>query len=169
MIPHSQTLVNSIVQVPANSTYTFYGVSASHFLSRNSNGKIDGSLLALHQCCVDFYIFTDPAWYKWIANGYNASNSTNSPVFSVGSSAIDPNNGVSAQFTFVPNPSETYELVFFNANRSLWYSNSTEVFHVLAIVTLHYSVAPGKLLVYPGIGLLAVAGVLIFAGSRYRK
>jgi hypothetical protein len=160
--PRNQTLVNSIVAVNASSPATSYGISASHFLSGNSNGVINGSMLTYRQCCVDFYIFTDTAWSNFMSAGYNATNSTNSPVFELNSTAIDAKNGVSPTFTFVPDPTRIYELVFFNDNRSLWHTDSNVTFHVVADITLHYSEAPEKILLYPGVTLIVLAVALIY-------
>ncbi len=165
----NQTLVNSIVAVNASSPATSYGVSLSHFLSGNSNGMINGSMLTYQQCCVDFYIFTDTAWNNFLSAGYNATNSTNSPVFELNSSAIDAKNGVSPTFTFVPNPTRIYELVFFNDNHSLWHTNSSVTFHVIANITLHYSEAPAKTLLYPGVALIVATVVPIFLRWRYPR
>ncbi len=165
--PHTQTLVNSTVTVPWNVTSVNYTVSASYFLSGNSNGKMSGSLLSFQQCCVDFYIFANTAWSNWVANGLNATNSTNSPVFTVSSSAIDSRSASPATFTYIPNPSAIYELVFFNANRTFWYTNSSSAFHVIARIILSYSVAPGKFLIYPGAALIIIAAALIVIRIRY--
>jgi hypothetical protein len=167
--PRNQTLVNSIIAVNASSPSISYGVSASHFLSGNSNGMINGSMLTYRQCCVNFYIFTDTGWSNFMSAGYNATNSTNSPVFELNSSAIDAKNGVSSTFTFVPDPTRTYELVFFNANRSLWHTNSNVTFHVIADITLHYLEAPEKTLLYPGAALIVVAVALIYFRWRYPR
>lgn len=162
------TLVNAEVRVPENEPYgTPRAVSLPYYLSGNSNGRINGTLLAYDQCCIDFYIFTASAWYSWVANGENATNSTNSPVFSVTSSSIDSPSGVSVPFSFVPNPADTYELVFFNANRSLWNSNSTEAFSVVAAIYLDYDSAPAGYLAYPGAALVVAGAALIFV--RYLK
>jgi len=168
-VPRNQILVNSIVAVNASSPATSYGVSVSHFLSGNSNGIINGSMLAYQQCCVDFYIFTDTGWSNFMSDGYNMTNSTNSPVFELNASAIDAKNGVSPTFTFVPDPTRIYELVFFNANRSLWHTDSSATFHVIADITLHYSQAPVNTLLYPGVALIVVAVALIYLRWRYPR
>lgn len=161
-------LVNAIVRVQANESYaTPYGVSASYYLDgSSSNGRINGTLLMVQQCCVNFYIFTTDGFGNWTANNQNATNSTNSPVYAVNSSAIDSKSGVSTSFSFVPDPAKTYELVFYNANRSLWNTNTSVVYHVVADIYLDYSQAPAADLIYPGAALLITGVTLIFV--RYR-
>ena len=168
-VPHDQNLINTAVQLPANQSNVERAVSASYFLGGGGSGKISGSLLMAQQCCVSFYIFTDSSWRNFVSNDYNATNSTNSPTFTVNASAIDAKNGISPTFTFVPNPSDTYQLIFFNQNRSLWDSNSSVIFHVIAFVTLYYSVAPAKSLIYPAVVLIIVGAILIVVRKRVPK
>lgn len=168
-VARTQILVNSLVRVDANTTDTSYGVPASYFLNGNSNGKMNGTLLTLQECCIDFYIFNSTAWSHFMSDGYNATNSTNSPVLTVNSSAIDSRNGISATFTFIPEPTQVYDLVFFNANRSLWNTNSTVVFSVIADIDLFYSQAPAKSLIYPGVALIIAGVALIFVRTRYNR
>ena len=167
-IPRTQILVND-TQVGVNPPYTSYGVSASYFLKGNSNGKINGTLLTFDQCCVDFYIFTSTAWSDFQLDNLTATNSTNSPVLTVNSTAIDAKSGVSATFTFYPNSNEVYQLVFLNTNRSQWYTNSTEVIHVIADIDLFYSQAPAGFLIYPAAVLIVAAIALILVRIRYVK
>jgi hypothetical protein len=167
--PKNQTLINSVVAVNGNSSATPYGISMSHFLSGNSHGVINGSMLAYQQCCVSFYIFTDTGWYNFIAEGYSATNSTNSPVFELNSSAIDAKSGVSPIFSFTPDPTRTYELVFFNDNRSLWNTDTHTTFHVIADITLHYLQAPEGILLYPGVALIGIGVVMVVVRWRYLK
>jgi hypothetical protein len=167
-IPRTQILVNG-TEVGVKPPYTSYGVSASYFLKGNSNGKINGTLLTFEQCCVDFYIFTSTAWSNFLSDNLSATNSTNSPVLTVSSSAIDAKNGVSATFTFYPNSNEVYELVFLNTNRSQWNTNSTEVVHVIADIDLFYSQAPAGFLIYPAAVLILAAVGLIIVRIRYVK
>ena len=166
-LPHNQTLINAIVDLNASSPSVSYGVSISHFLSGNSNGQINGSMLAYRQCCVDFYIFTDTAWTNFMTAGFKVSNSSNSPAFNVNASAINAKSGISPTFSFVPDPSRTYELVFFNDNRSLWHTNSTAAFHIIADITLNYSETSDRALIYPGIALIAVAVALFLVRRRF--
>jgi hypothetical protein len=165
--PRNQTLVNTAVQVPAKSRYSEYGISIPYFLNGNSNGKINGSMLMFQQCCVRFNIFTAAAWQNFISEGFNSTNSTNSPVFTLNSTAIDAKNGVSPTFTFVPDPSKTYALVFFNENRSLWNSNSSVVFHVVSDITLNYYIDPIGALIYLGAALLIAGIALIFVRIKF--
>jgi hypothetical protein len=164
---YTQTVINGAVSVPANSTSTEYGVSGPYFLSGSSNSKMNGTLLG-YICCVDFYIFSGNTWINWMNNGFNATNSTNSPVFLRNSSVIDSPTGVSTSFTFPTNPGDVYELVFFNTNRSLWHTNSSVVMHVIADINLYYKRAPGRSLLYPGVVLLLAGIALIFVRARYR-
>ena len=158
-----------MVSVNASTPATAYGVSASHFLSGNSHGVINGSMLTYQQCCVSFYIFTATDWYNFMAAGYSASNSTNSPVFELNSSSIDAKSGVSPIFSFTPNPARTYELVFFNDNRSLWNTDTNTTFHVIADITLHYLQAPEGILLYPGVALIGTGVVMAVVRWRYSK
>ena len=167
-ITRKQILING-TEVRANPPYISYGVSASYFLKGNSDGKINGTLLTFDQCCVDFYIFTSSAWSNFLSDNLSATNSTNSPVLSVNSSAIDAKNGVSATFTFSPNPSDVYELVFLNTNRSQWYTNSTDEIHVIADVDLFYTQAPAGFLIYPAVVFVLAAVGLIVVRIRYVK
>ncbi len=121
------------------------------------------------QCCVSFYIFDSTAWQNFQSNGYRATNSTNSPAFTLNSTAIDAKSGVSPLFTFIPDSSKTYELVFFNENRSLWNTNSTVTFRIITDITLNYTVAPAKLLVYPGALLIAAGAAIIILRGRLVK
>ena len=145
--------------------FTEYGISASYYLNGNGNGKMNGTLLGIQQCCVDFYIFTGVTFANWQSDGINATNSTNSPVFSVNSSAIYTKNEVSTTFSFIPDPTESYALVFFNPNRTLWNSNTNESFHVYADIRIDYLRAPGRYLIYPATVLL-IAGVALIIFSR---
>jgi len=168
-LPHNQTLINAIVDLNASSPSVSYGVSISHFLSGNSNGQINGSMLAYRQCCVDFYIFTDTAWTNFMTAGFKATNTSNSPVFNLNASAIDAKSGISPTFSFVPDPNRTYELVFFNDNRSLWYTNSTTAFHIITDITLNYSQASDPGLIYPGVALIVVAMALVLIRGRFAR
>jgi hypothetical protein len=169
-IHHDVELVNTVISLNASMPYSPpRAFSAQYFLQGTGNGKVNGSMLDYQQCCVDFYIFTDTGFYNWVANNKTATNSTNSPVYSLNSSAIDAKNGVSPTFTFIPNPSSTYELVFYNANRSLWSTNSTVVYHVIADITLVYSVDPAGLLLYPATALIIAGVVLIIVRWRFIK
>lgn len=168
--PRSQNLVNQIVEVKAESPFTEYGISASYYLDGNSNGKINGTLHGFQHCCVDFYIFTGLAFADWQADGMNATNQTNSPVFSVNSAAIYPKNGISLSFSFIPDPSQSYALVFYNPNRTLWNVNSNESFHVYADINFYYLEAPGRDLVYPAVVLLIVGvALLVFSWRGTRR
>jgi hypothetical protein len=168
-VPREQILVNSFVKVDGNSSDTAYGFNAQYFLSGNGNGKLNGTLLTYQQCCVSFYIFTTSAWSNFMQDGYNVTSTADSPVVVVNSSALDSPKGISATFTFIPNPTQEYELVFFNDNRSLWHTNSSVVLNVIADVDLFYSQAPGRLLIYPGAASIVAGGVVIFVSSRFRK
>ena len=167
-ITQSASILNTTVDLKAASPYGSYGVSANYFLKGNSNGTMKGSLQS-SQCCVDFYIFTDSSWNNWIPNNLTITNSSNSPVLTVNSSAIDSKSGVPASFSFIPDPSATYILAFYNLNRSLWNSSSKAVYQIKSYISIEYSAAPDKFLIYPAVTLLALAMILIFVRTRYPR
>lgn len=162
----SLNLLNQVVEVKANTPFTEYGISAPYYLNGNNNGKINGSLEGVQQCCVDFYIFTGLAFADWQADGMNATNSTNSPVLSKNSSSIYTRNGVPTAFSFILDPSEAYALVFYNPNRTLWNGNSSESFHVYADIKIYYVAAPGRNLIYPAAVLLIAGAALVVLSWR---
>jgi len=59
--------------------------------------------------------------------------------------------------------------VFFNENRSLWNGNSTAVYHIKTDISINYSATPDKLLIYPGVLLLAIGAILTFVRMRYPR
>jgi hypothetical protein len=118
---------------------------------------------------VNFYIFTDTAWGSFMSAGFRATNFSNSPSFNLNASAIDAKSGISPTFFFVPDPSRTYELIFFNDNRSLWHTNTTAAFHIIADITLNYSEAPDRALIYPGATLIIVAITLVLVRKRFAR
>jgi hypothetical protein len=167
-ISPSASILNTTVDLKASSPYSSYGVSANYYLNGNSNGTMKGSLQS-SQCCVDFYIFTDSSRNNWASNNFTITNSSNSPVLIVDSSAIDSKSGVPGSFSFIPDPSATYILVFFNQNRSLWNGSSKAVYQIKSDVSIGYSAAPDQFLTYPAVALLALGTILIFMRSRYSR
>jgi hypothetical protein len=167
-ITQSASILNTTADLKATSSFSSYGVSANFYLNGNSNGTMKGSLQS-SQCCVDFYIFTALSQNNWVSNNYTITNSSNSPVLVVNSSAIDPKNGVPASFSFIPDPNLTYILVFFNLNRSLWNGSSKVVYQIKSDISIGYSGAPDKFLIYPAVALLALAVILIFVRTRYSR
>jgi len=165
-LPTSESLVNAVVAVPAKSPYTNYGVNVAYIVSGGSNAKINGTLLE-EQCCISFYIFTDTAWNQFTEDGSNSTNSTNSPVFTENYTALNKILGASKSFTFIPDPTRIYMLVFFNENRSLWDTNSSAVSHVVADIYLYYSIPPEKLLIYPSVALIVAGAALILVRYRF--
>jgi len=167
-ITQRTSILNTTVDLSAVSPKSDYGVSVSHFLNGNSNGTMKGTLQS-SQCCVVFYIFTDSSRNNWVSNNYTITNSSNSPVLAVNSTAIDSKSGVPASFSFIPDPTSTYFLVFFNLNKSLWNSNSKAVYQIKSDVSINYSAVPDKFLIYPAVALLALGAILIFVRSRYSR
>jgi len=166
-ITQSTSILNTIVDLSAVSPKSDYGVSVNYFLNGN-NGTMKGTLQS-SQCCVNFYIFTDTSRNNWVSNNFTITNSSNSPILAVNSTAIDSKSGVPASFSFIPDPSSTYFLVFFNLNRSLWNSNSKAVYQVRSDVSIEYSVVPDKFLIYPAVAFLALGVILIFVRTRYSR
>jgi hypothetical protein len=164
-ITQNTSILNTTVDLSAVSPKIDYGVSVSYFLKGN-DGTMKGTLQS-SQCCVNFYIFTDTSRNNWVSNNFTITNSSNSPVLAVNSTAIDSGSGISASFSFIPDPSSTYFLVFFNLNKSLWNSNSKTVYQIKSDVSLEYSAVPDKFLIYPAVGFLALGAVLIFVRTRY--
>jgi len=167
-ISQSASILNTTADLKAASSFSSYGVSANYYLNGNSNGIMKGSLQS-SQCCVDFYIFTASSQNNWASNNFTMTNSSNSPVLTVNSSAIDSESGVPASFSFMPDPSATYILVFFNLNRSLWNGSSKVVYQIKSDISIGYSAAPDKFLIYPAVAFLALAVILIFFRTRYSR
>jgi hypothetical protein len=165
-ITQNTSILNNTVQLSAKTPYLSYGVSANYYLKGNTNGTMKGSLQS-SQCCVDFYLFTDTLYANWVSNNFTITNSSNSPILIEDSSKIDSPDGI--VFSFVPDPSSIYHMVFLIANRSLWNGNSTAAYYVVAKISSTYSAAEDSFLIYPAVVFLAIGAILVILRNRYSR